>query len=209
MLIDLDRCIGCGACVMACKVENGTQHGTYWCNVAYGERGTYPNVKRTALPYACMHCQNAPCVKHCPTGASYYDENGAVLVDKDKCIGCRVCANACPYNARHYNFKAPEENPAYQFGPDYFGNTPGLTPFEEFHAADHPAGKTEKCTLCAARREKGEVPACVETCLTKCRIFGDLDDPNSEISIAIQQKKAWRMSEELGTEPAIYYAGEM
>jgi molybdopterin-containing oxidoreductase family iron-sulfur binding subunit len=208
ILIDLNDCIGCAACVFACKVENGTQHGTYWANVYYKETGIYPDVKRLALPSSCMHCQNAPCQRHCPTGATYYDEQGAVRVKTEDCIGCRVCLSACPYNARHYNFRESADNPAYNFGPDIAGNPVGLTPFETRKAHLHPAGKTGKCTLCAERRANNEVPACVETCPTKARIFGDLDDPSSAISVEISQRLGYQMQEDLGTNPSVHYVGK-
>ena len=208
LLIDLNDCIGCAACVMACKVENGTQHGTYWANVFFKETGNYPDVKRLALPSCCMHCQNAPCFKHCPTGATYYDEQGAVRVNSDACIGCRACINACPYHARHYNFTNPKDNPAYgAFGPDLSGKATGLTPFEIAKAHNHPAGTTGKCTLCAERRARNEIPACVEACPTKARLYGDLDDPNSEISIAISKRQAYQLHAHLGTNPSVYYVG--
>lgn len=198
--IDLRYCGGCGGCVMACKVENGTLAGTYWCNLYTKERGTYPTVKKVFLPSACMHCQDAPCIAHCPTRASYHDADGAVLIDHKKCIGCRACINACPYNARHYNFVKASENPYYP-GQD-------LTPFEEVKAPNHPIGKTGKCNLCRDRLAKGEIPACVETCFTRCRTFGDLDDPNSEISKKVAQFNAKPLHENIGTKPNVYYVGD-
>ncbi len=201
MLIDLSKCIGCAACVMACKVENGTLTGVYWCNVYTKEIGKYPRVKKRTMPSACMHCTNAPCVKACPTGASYHTEEGLVLVDYDKCIGCRVCLNACPYNARHYNFTDQRKNPYYE-GME-------MTPFEKVKNKNHPIGKAGKCILCKDRLNDGKKPACVQTCPTQCRIFGDLDEPNSEVSIAIRNNGAKPLYAHLGTKPSVYYIGSI
>ena len=201
MLIDLNKCIGCGACIMACKTEHGTPHQTYWCNIYYREVGTYPQVKRYHIPMACMHCADAPCVNHCPTKASYHDENGAVLVDPDKCIGCRVCINACPYGARHFNFSTPQKNP-------YWGAGQEPTPFELAKADRHPQGTTGKCTFCVNRLKEGMEPACVQTCLVACRTFGDLDDPSSELVKKIHLLGAAPRNPELGTKPTVYYAGK-
>jgi molybdopterin-containing oxidoreductase family iron-sulfur binding subunit len=125
-----------------------------------------------------------------------------VLIDTSKCIGCRICVNACPYDARHYNFDGPEELP-------YWGEGAQLTPFEERRTiVEHVNGTTEKCTFCHGRVEEGLLPACTQTCVGKARVFGDLDDPNSEVSIAIRERNAKPLHEEFGTEPAFYYAGE-
>ena len=199
MLIDLNTCAGCGACIMACKLQNGTPQGMYWCKVMVQEQGEYPDVKKWVLPLGCQHCQNAPCVRACPTGASHYDEDGTVQVDYKKCIGCRMCMGACPYGARSLNWTKPEENP-YFAGRD-------LTPFEQFHAADHPVGVVEKCILCQGRVKEGLEPSCVQTCITKCRTFGDIEDADSEISKAIRRMNARPLMEEYGTRPSIYYAG--
>ena len=199
MLIDLNTCAGCAACVMACKIENGTPSGMYWSKVLTHEEGVYPGVKKHVLPVQCQHCSNAPCVRACPTGASHYDEEGRVQIDYDKCIGCRMCMGACPYNARSFNWADPESNPYFE------GH--GLTPFEEAHAGEHPMGVVEKCVQCKDRVAEGKDPACVQTCITKCRIFGDLDDPDSEVSRKIRELDARPLLDEYGTKPSIYYAG--
>lgn len=200
MLIDNHRCIGCGACVVACKQTNGTTKGVYWCNVYTKETGIYPNAKINVLAAGCMHCENAPCVNACPTGASYHTEEGIVLVAADKCIGCRSCVNACPYNARHYNFADPAKKTHWE-GFE-------MTPYEEVMSKKHPVGKTEKCTFCKPRLDEGKTPACVDTCVTKARIFGDSDDPNSQISKAIIARNAQPLYEHLGTKPSVYYVGK-
>lgn len=199
MLIDLERCVGCGACVIACKQENGTASGVYWCNVYTKEAGKYPNSKIRVFPSACMHCEDAPCVGACPTKASYRREDGIVFVDYDKCIGCRACVNACPYNARHYNYADPKKNPYWEGS--------GQTPFEKVKSKNHKVGKTEKCTFCAPRLEQDKEPACVQTCITKARIFGALDDPNGELVKAINAKNAQPLYPHLGTRPSVYYNG--
>lgn len=200
MLIDLDRCIGCTACVVACKSENGTARDVHWTKILSRETGYYPNSKIKIIPIVCMHCQNAPCIQACPTGASYRTEEGIVLIDIDKCLGCRACVNACPYDAREYNYTDPKKSP-------YFEEM-GLTPFEKVKNLSHQLGKAEKCTLCNHRLREKELPACVKTCVTQARIFGDLDDPMGLLAKAIRDKNAYRFNEHLGTEPSVYFSGD-
>ena len=180
MLVDLKRCIGCHACTLACKVENGTPLGVDWHRVLTigGEHmdspsGTYPNVSMYWLPVPCMHCQNPPCETVCPTGAITRRADGIVLIERDKCIGCGYCSWACPY-------EAPQLNPQ--------------------------TGRVEKCTLCAHRVDQGEAPFCVVACVWGARIFGDLNDPNSEVARAIARKRGEIMMPEQGTEPAVFYS---
>lgn len=200
MLIDVTRCVGCGGCVMACKRVNGTLGDVYWCNVYTEEVGTYPKAYQRTTPMGCMHCQDAPCVEHCPTGASYYDGT-FVLIDQQKCIGCRACISACPYNARHLNLYDPAESP-------YWGEGAERMPFEPYTTSKHIKGTAEKCIFCHDRVMDGIPPACVRTCVASARMFGDLDDPDSEISKAIVQRKAKPMLEDLGTKPSVYYVGK-
>jgi molybdopterin-containing oxidoreductase family iron-sulfur binding subunit len=193
MIIDLKKCIGCMACTIACKVENGTRPGIFWNMVKDQEFGTYPNVKRVFVPVQCFHCADPPCVKVCPTEASYQRPDGIVAIDYEKCIGCRYCLEACPYGARNFN-----EHPEGYFGKE-------LTLSEQIVYAGHHLGVTEKCTFCLHRIQQGKLPACVQTCIGQARIFGDLEDPESEISLIIKSKPVSQLKKELKTNPAIYY----
>jgi molybdopterin-containing oxidoreductase family iron-sulfur binding subunit len=193
MVIDLKKCLGCLACTIACKVENHTRPGILWTRVKDEEVGTYPTVTRIFLPVLCMHCQEPPCVKVCPNDASYQREDGIVMVDHDKCVGCKYCMNACPYGALHFNEDAN----------GYFG--PQLTANEEIGYERHKVGVVEKCNFCVDRLEQGRKPACVLTCLGKARYLGDLDDPNSEVSQLIESRHGSPLLEELETKPSVYY----
>ena len=199
-IIDLNRCIGCAACVMACQTENGTPHKVYWNNMVFEETGVYPNAVRRHMPKACMHCQDAPCVNACPTGASYYDENGVVRVNHEECIGCSTCIAACPYDARHLNTVDPLVD-------SYWGEGFEATPNQVARADRNPIDKVSKCTLCAERVAEGDEPKCVQTCLTRARYFGDLDDPESEISKKMVELGAKAYLPELGTNPSVCYVG--
>jgi phenylacetyl-CoA:acceptor oxidoreductase subunit 1 len=208
MLIDNNRCVGCDGCALACKQENATPAGVWWSHVLKYEVGKYPNANRAFQPMLCMHCDNPPCVDVCPTGASHKRPNGIVAIDYDKCIGCKYCIQACPYGARHFI----DEVRGY-----YPGR--GLVPFEEIGYQKHQADVVEKCTFCFERIEaavkngskpgvdRDATPACVITCIGYARTFGDLDDPNSEVSQKIKAKMARPMKPEFGTKPKVYYAG--
>jgi len=204
MVIDLFRCIGCHACTYACKVENRTRKGVFWTLVYDYEVGKYPNVIRSFLPTLCMHCENAPCEQVCPSGATYRRNDGIVAVDPNKCIGCEACVVTCPYNAR---FKNPKDN--------YFSQD--VYPKDERSVLGQP-GVVEKCNFCKDRIDWGMAhgltpgmdwnanPACVNACPVNARTFGDLDDPNSEISSRlISNPSAEVMHRELGTRPSVYY----
>lgn len=173
MLIDLAACIGCNACAIACKQENDVPFGNFNTWVESWDAGTYPNVTRANVPKLCNHCANAPCVKVCPTGASRRTDEGVVLVDYDKCIGCKYCMAACPYQARSLK------------------NT----------------GEVGKCTFCHHRSSKGLLPACVSTCVTRARYFGDLNDPDSDISKKIAEVGSEELYDDLDLNPSVTYVG--
>lgn len=193
MVIDLKKCIGCMGCTVACKVENVTRPGIFWNVVKDLEFGKYPTVTRIFLPVQCMQCENAPCIEVCPTRASYRRDDGIVMIDPDKCSGCGYCIEACPYGARYLNDKAG----------GYYGKT--LTPNEELGYRKHKLGIVEKCTFCVHLLEQGKEPICVRTCVGKARYFGNLDDPNSEVSHLIRTRGGFHLQEDLGTKPSVYY----
>jgi molybdopterin-containing oxidoreductase family iron-sulfur binding subunit len=158
-----------------------------------GAQGTYPNLTRTYVPLACQHCENPACQKVCPTGATYKDDKGRVEIDYDKCIGCRFCMAACPYNARVFNWSEPDHDPDFQTG---FKDVP-----------IRPRGVMEKCSLCKERcdADPENEPMCVVCCPSSARIYGDLDDPDSEISKIVKQSNAYTLLEGKGTRPQVYY----
>lgn len=172
MLIDTKNCIGCYACRMACQRQNGLDPEIDYIRYEEREEGVLPHVLHETVPLQCMHCEDAPCVKVCPTGATYETEDGIVRVDEERCIGCRYCMAACPYQVRVHN---------------------------------KVTGAVEKCRLCAVDAFKGGTTcSCVEACVTGCRIFGDLDDPDGELSRAIVEKNALPIAGDL-TKTKIFY----
>ena len=196
MVIDLKRCMGCQTCALGCKMQNNVPMGTLWNRILTdgGEdvdsaRGEFPNLHKSWMPLACLHCENAPCVKVCPVGATYRDNDGRILINYDRCIGCRYCMAACPYNVRVFNWQEAVREPGFSYG-----DVPA-----------RPKGVVEKCTLCVERTSKGKEPVCVEVCPAKARIFGDLNDPNSEVSKAIHERGGQQLLAEKGTKPQVYY----
>ena len=191
MVVDLRRCIGCQACFAACKSENGVPLGTHYTWVETHEEGQYPKIKLTFLPRLCNHCDNPPCVPVCPVGATYKREDGIVMQDMNRCIGCRYCMAACPYHVRSFVWREPS----------------GARPPTWNGRAEAKHGFVVKCHGCFHRVEKGMKPACVEACVGGARIFGDLQDPNSDVRKVIDTIPTQRLKVYLGTKPMVFYVG--
>lgn len=206
MVIDVKACVGCRRCVYACVKENniGRNSGfTYikllemdagkvdieHANADYTEAG---RPDKWYLPVQCMQCAKPTCVYGCPVIATWKEPDGIVVIDYDKCIACRNCMVTCPYGARHFNWAHPEVPEAEQ-NPE--------VPLEE------KSGVVEKCTFCIQRVRKGMTTACTEACPVGARKFGDLNDPDSEVSILLKTRRVWRLKEEYGTDPMIWYVG--
>jgi Fe-S-cluster-containing dehydrogenase component len=191
MVLDLNTCTGCRACMAACAMENETPFwsGKFRTHVEDTTEGEFPNVTRTILPRLCMQCENPPCVSVCPTGASHKADGGIVIVDADKCIGCKLCIDACPYQAR-FMYDAEDVKKAQAVFPQ-----------------ESKAETADKCNLCGHRLEENRDPACVSTCLGEARIFGDLDDPKSQVAKLVARGKAKPLRPELGTKPKVFYLG--
>ncbi|MEG0990591.1 MAG: 4Fe-4S dicluster domain-containing protein [Gordonibacter sp.] len=174
MLLDLSLCIGCNACVVACKQENAVPLTKFNTWIESWDVTSDEGTRRANQPKLCNHCADTPCVKVCPTGASYRTEEGVVLVDPERCIGCKYCLAACPYQARW---------------------------------VDDSSGEVGKCTLCYHRTSHGLLPACVSTCVTRARYFGDLNDPESDIAKKIAEVGDEALYADLGLDPSVRYVG--
>ncbi|MCK4908265.1 MAG: 4Fe-4S dicluster domain-containing protein [Planctomycetes bacterium] len=209
MVIDQSKCLGCKSCVVACNIENSIETNNNWTEVFDMVSGQFPNYHREFVPRPCNHCSKPPCVDICPTKASQKDKlTGTVQIDQKRCTGCRYCMSACPYKVRVFNWKKPgkvlNENPA---------------------SPKRPKGTTEKCTFCfhktgkeifdakkEGRKHRVEynakdavLPACVEKCVGKSRIFGDLDDPDSFVSRLLSKNQYKVLLKSKGTKPNVFY----
>jgi len=208
MALDVNKCIGCRRCAYACVMENNQARnlGIEWIKVLEMPREeveiVYANMHYTDapkpnmvyVPVACMHCEDPPCTMVCPVKATWKEPDGIVVVDYDRCIGCRYCIAACPYGARRFNWAKPYV-PVTELNPNMhiLGNVP-----RQIHV-------TEKCTWCIQRTRDGGVPACVEVCPVGARVFGDLHDPSSPIRRVIEEYGAFVLKPEAGTRPRFFY----
>jgi phenylacetyl-CoA:acceptor oxidoreductase 27-kDa subunit len=209
MVIDLKRCVACYSCVLSCKQEHFLPPGMFWNRLLISETGEFPLATRLAYPVLCHHCKEAVCIKACPTEATIQREDGIVYVDYNKCVGCRYCLIACPYQQRTF------------FSDDNKGFFPnqGLTEFEKIGKKLYPlqSGTVVKCNFCLEKIDKGiqkrlkpgidreATPACVNGCPAKARSFGDLHDSSSNVSMLIRTRKGFQLHPEWGTDPSVYY----
>ncbi|MFN7972555.1 MAG: 4Fe-4S dicluster domain-containing protein [Acidobacteriota bacterium] len=209
--LDLSRCVGCRRCVYACVRENNPSRDPQiqWIRVLemdkakgidfeaanpYYDEKQVPDPDHFYVPVACQQCREPSCTKVCPVNATWQEPDGIVVIDYDWCIGCRCCMSACPYGARHFNWGEPSV-PAEELNPNMhvLGNRP------------RPRGVVEKCTFCIQRVRDGRYPACVEICPVGARKFGNLLDPQSEVSRILREKRVFVLKAELKTEPKFYY----
>jgi len=202
MVIDQSKCTGCNYCTLACQAHNDVNPDIQWNKVS--EQGMVGD-HNVFLPRPCMHCEKAPCVEVCPVKASYYRDDGIVMMDYDRCIGCRYCQVACPYDARSFNWEKFE------------GKNPAVPEWGNPEVERRPRGVPEKCSFCYQTIDRGlslgltpgvdvdATPACVVACPTGARMFGDLNDLESNVSKALHENYSYRLRENLGTAPRVYY----
>jgi Fe-S-cluster-containing dehydrogenase component len=243
MVIDLQKCVGCGACAFACKAENNTRdrgdnNAHNWADFITRTEGKFPNTTQIVLPVLCNHCDEPACIPKCPVvpSAIFKTPDGFVLINDETCTGCKACQQSCPYSTEalderslagetysviSYNNKRKPAQPRWE---DTTAMIPGCTAsgaevakaagapvpaMNGYEAAETQAvrarGVFEKCTFCYHRVTHGLLPACVEVCPSKARIFGDLKDPKSEIAQIVKKQKYFRLQEDKGTKPNVYY----
>jgi len=202
MVIDQSKCIGCGHCTETCKANNDIHPDIEWTRL---EESDEVDGVKTYLPIPCQHCRDAPCIHYCPANATYRRDDGIVMMDYERCFGCRYCVVACPYGARSFNWET------------FDGENPTVPAWGIPEVARRPRGVVEKCSFCYQRIDRGleqgltpgvdqaATPACVVACPMGARIFGDLNDPDSPASKALANQASFRLKEGLGTEPRIYY----
>jgi dimethyl sulfoxide reductase iron-sulfur subunit len=204
LAIDLRKCEGCvtdgnpPACVEGCNLEHFVPKGQEWITIVE-EKG--PSGNYYFKPRLCMQCENPPCVKVCPVGATYRNEEGVVLINHERCIGCRMCMAACPYDARSFNWGQPENPPEATFA-EYSPEYP----------VPHRRGTVNKCMLCAHRTDDGKLPACAEACPMFAIYLGDYQEDIAtngrevvKFSLFLGENSAYRLREELGTKPRVWY----
>lgn len=203
MVIDLARCIGCQYCIWACQATNDVPEEDMRWNVGFPE--TTESGIDFFMTRPCLHCQQAPCVKVCPVGATWVREDGIVAMDYNRCIGCRYCEVACPYDVRRFNWKASTQENPYQ---PTWGSP---------EVPRRTRGVVEKCTFCAHRIDRGlaqglvpgvdhqATPACVNACPVGARVFGDIKDPESPVSKYLEANDTFRLREDFGTESKVHY----
>lgn len=209
MVVNLSKCVRCYACIAACRIEHYLPMGVSWPRLmALETNSDRPTVSNYSM--RCNHCHDAPCVSVCPTGATYQRDDGIIIIDQNKCVGCRYCVIACPYQNRTFVSKDKDR-----------GFFPGRiqTDFEKAGKQRYPhqAGTTEKCNFCVERIDEGTkkglvpgqdrdaTPACVNTCPARALTFGNLDDPDSEISKLIRENKGFQLHPEYDTDPSVYF----
>jgi molybdopterin-containing oxidoreductase family iron-sulfur binding subunit len=211
MIIDTRRCVGCRACVVACKAENNTPPGVNY-NVVVEDTRDNPDDRPLFLTKPCFHCENPPCTDVCPVSATFKrEQDGIVVIDYDRCIGCRYCITACPYGARTFDFG--ESYPASEGTAWASVPSPEYGQYRTRRHETSPIGNVRKCTFCLHLQDEegrydkaaGRWPACAKTCTGHAIFFGDFHDPNSEVSRLLRERQAIRLKEELGTEPNVYY----
>lgn len=220
MVIDLDKCTMCGTCIASCHIENNVaivgpeeakkNRAIFWMDTITFEEGEYPNARIKIVPRPCMNCQSPQCTYVCPVNATQKGEGGIIGQIYPRCIGCRYCTVACPYTVKYFNWYKPEWEKEFKkaLNPD---------------VSLRPRGVVEKCTFCTHRLQKAKEkakaegrkmidgdywPACAESCPTGAIYFGDLEDTNSKVYELHRSPRAYRLFEDMGTDPTVYYLME-
>jgi len=220
MVIDLDKCTGCGACISACKLENNISivkpeeankgRVMFWMSIMQEYENGIPTENSRRIPKLCFQCDKPPCIKVCPVHATYRNPEGLVGQVYHRCIGCRYCMAACPYTAKVFNWYEPEWDSSMK---------KCLNP----EVSLRMKGVVEKCSFCAHRlirvkenaaaedreiQDEEFIPACMENCPADAIYFGDISNENSKVYKVAASKRAFRMMEELGTEPKVIYLSQ-